>query len=282
MRRGSALPAALDCEAIAQALLTHCERPTMVFDRHGLLRGANAPAEELIGTANAIAGRPWEALFERSPLGLPLPELFAKLLRGDQNEWVVASGTWSLRCRAAVVKGGGAVVITAREWWRGPYRETSYEISVSPESFGRIVGSKNAALVGRTCHDALWARSVPCEQCPASDLATSHCVMVWASEHSLDVVSAAHASEHTASIQIQRLDAEATQLILAARRARLAAQHGLSPREREVLDLLSLGRTTHEIATALAITLRTAKYHQSNVLTKLGLDSRLELLRLLA
>lgn len=55
-----------------------------------------------------------------------------------------------------------------------------------------------------------------------------------------------------------------------------------SPREREVLDPSCLGRTTQPIATAFAIKLRTAKYHQSNVLTKLGLDSRLELLRLLA
>src|SRR5450830_1335802 len=45
-------------------------------------------------------------------------------------------------------------------------------------------------------------------------------------------------------------------------------------RQREVLDLLVRGRTNPEIATALGISLDGAKWHVSEVITKLGVDSR--------
>jgi len=66
---------------------------------------------------------------------------------------------------------------------------------------------------------------------------------------------------------------------LRARVDRVAAE--LSPREREVLDLLLLGRSHDEIGAALRIAPRTAKFHQANVLRKLGADSRADLLRVL-
>lgn len=61
----------------------------------------------------------------------------------------------------------------------------------------------------------------------------------------------------------------------------LAAQAGLTDREREVFQLLILGRNTNEIGTVLGITPRTAKFHQQRVLEKIGADSRVDILRLL-
>jgi DNA-binding NarL/FixJ family response regulator len=69
--------------------------------------------------------------------------------------------------------------------------------------------------------------------------------------------------------------------LMIERRERLAAEANLSVREREVLELLMLGRTQDEIGTALGISPRTAKFHQANVLHKLGADSRSDLLRVL-
>lgn len=69
--------------------------------------------------------------------------------------------------------------------------------------------------------------------------------------------------------------------LLAARLESAADSGGLTPREREVLRLLFLGRSISEIAVALHIRPRTAKFHQANVLTKLGADSRLDLFRVL-
>jgi predicted ATPase/DNA-binding CsgD family transcriptional regulator len=49
---------------------------------------------------------------------------------------------------------------------------------------------------------------------------------------------------------------------------------GLTPREREVLRLLTNGLSDREIAAALFISPRTAGYHVSNLLGKLGVESR--------
>jgi DNA-binding CsgD family transcriptional regulator len=77
--------------------------------------------------------------------------------------------------------------------------------------------------------------------------------------------------------------AEARELsaVLERRIAQLARTAGLSPREREVLHLLLLGRSYSEIGVALEISPRTARFHQRNVLEKIGAESRLDLFRLL-
>jgi DNA-binding response OmpR family regulator len=68
--------------------------------------------------------------------------------------------------------------------------------------------------------------------------------------------------------------------LIAARRERLVEAAGLTEREREVLDLVLLGRTHQDIATALGISERTSKFHHGNLLAKLGAESRNDLLRL--
>ncbi len=45
-------------------------------------------------------------------------------------------------------------------------------------------------------------------------------------------------------------------------------------REREVLDLIARGHTNGEIAGELGISFATAKWHVSELITKLGVDSR--------
>jgi DNA-binding NarL/FixJ family response regulator len=74
-----------------------------------------------------------------------------------------------------------------------------------------------------------------------------------------------------------QLDADT---LLTERRERIIARAALSSREREVLDLLLLGRTHEEIGLVLGISARTAKFHQTNVLQKLGADSRTDLIRI--
>jgi len=69
--------------------------------------------------------------------------------------------------------------------------------------------------------------------------------------------------------------------VLGRRIAQLARSAALSPREHEVLQLLLLGRNYAEIGTALRITPRTARFHQHNILEKIGAESRLDIVRLL-
>ena len=52
------------------------------------------------------------------------------------------------------------------------------------------------------------------------------------------------------------------------------AAFGLSPREREVLQLIAQGRSNREIADVLFISTPTVKVHVRSILTKLALDSR--------
>jgi DNA-binding NarL/FixJ family response regulator len=52
---------------------------------------------------------------------------------------------------------------------------------------------------------------------------------------------------------------------------------GLTAREREVAELISLGASNKEIADRLGITERTVKAHLTSVFQKLHLSSRLQL-----
>jgi DNA-binding NarL/FixJ family response regulator len=56
-----------------------------------------------------------------------------------------------------------------------------------------------------------------------------------------------------------------------------AKQAGLTPREREIFEMLRRGRTNPQIATELHIGTETAKTHVKNVLDKLGYGSRYEI-----
>lgn len=51
----------------------------------------------------------------------------------------------------------------------------------------------------------------------------------------------------------------------------------ITPREKQVLEMIQRGMCNKEIAQGLGISLRTAKFHVSNLLAKAGVDSRLRL-----
>lgn len=61
----------------------------------------------------------------------------------------------------------------------------------------------------------------------------------------------------------------------------LAAAHGLTPREAEVLELLARGRNARFIMENLGVTRNTAKAHIGHIYTKLGVHSHQELLSLI-
>lgn len=55
-----------------------------------------------------------------------------------------------------------------------------------------------------------------------------------------------------------------------------AAALGLSPREAEVLELLSLGMTNPQIAERLRVTTHAVKFHLTGIYRKLGVANRTE------
>jgi two-component system response regulator NreC len=58
-----------------------------------------------------------------------------------------------------------------------------------------------------------------------------------------------------------------------------ATMNGLTPREQEVLSMLAEGKTNEEIATALTISRHTVARHRENLMGKLGLHNRSELVK---
>ncbi len=50
----------------------------------------------------------------------------------------------------------------------------------------------------------------------------------------------------------------------------------LTPREKEIFDLLVKNQSTKEIAKTLGISEKTVRNHISNVIQKLGVDSRIQ------
>jgi DNA-binding NarL/FixJ family response regulator len=68
--------------------------------------------------------------------------------------------------------------------------------------------------------------------------------------------------------------AERLPALVSARPPALRAFPDLTERERDVLELMALGRTNSEIASALTLSLKTVRNHVSNVLTKLRVPGR--------
>jgi two-component system response regulator NreC len=58
-----------------------------------------------------------------------------------------------------------------------------------------------------------------------------------------------------------------------------ATMNGLTPREQEVLSMLAEGKTNEEIAVALTISRHTVARHRENLMGKLGLHNRSELVK---
>jgi DNA-binding NarL/FixJ family response regulator len=65
----------------------------------------------------------------------------------------------------------------------------------------------------------------------------------------------------------------------AGRRRRMRSQAGLTPREREILQLLAEGRKNRDVGKALNISVKTAETHRARIMAKLGIDSVADLVR---
>lgn len=72
------------------------------------------------------------------------------------------------------------------------------------------------------------------------------------------------------------LTAAAAQALMRCANRPPAPGHDLTPREREVVQLLVEGKTNQEIADRLTVSLGTARLHVSNILGKFGVHNRTE------
>jgi DNA-binding NarL/FixJ family response regulator len=61
--------------------------------------------------------------------------------------------------------------------------------------------------------------------------------------------------------------------------SRVLARSRLTPREREIVQLLAEGKTSREVALALGISVKTAETHRANIMRKLEVHSVSEVVR---
>src|SRR5690606_22764117 len=143
------------------------------------------------------------------------------------------------------------------------------------------LGRESLAPQG-SCYEVLHGRSARCDVCPLAALGSEPSVMVRArDEREYEVATATRMATNVAVVSVRRLPRGSFAALLRAKLEELAGKAQLSPRERDVFAYLVEGCTLEEIATQLDISLRTVKFHQTNLLAKLGADSRSDLLRLI-
>jgi len=95
------------------------------------------------------------------------------------------------------------------------------------------------------------------------------------------LLKTASAAELTAAIRAamagqSKLSSEATQVLIEEMRNPPARDYDLTGREKEILSLMIDGLPNTETADRLGVSPSTAKFHVSNILSKLGVASRTE------
>ena len=94
------------------------------------------------------------------------------------------------------------------------------------------------------------------------------------------MISAEPLDETLGRVRVRNVSDDALGAIHEAKVRAIADRARLSDRERSVLDYLRMGRSLDEIASILGLSRRTVKFHQANILQKLGVDSRFHLISL--
>lgn len=153
--------------------------------------------------------------------------------------------------------------------------ERTYSVSTREAEFGLLSGTS------KVCHRALLERDAACVNCPVSRGARGAGVIGVSGAGAFLIAVGRRVGVNRADVTQYRVPPELFAQLLDARVHVAAGRARLSRRESEVLEHLIRGRTLATIAGQLGISERTAKYHQANVLQKLGAASRLDLFRLL-
>jgi PAS domain S-box-containing protein len=292
-----------------EPIVTHIAstHPALVVDGARRVRFANASMEELLGwNANELTERGWVATCVPQSDRSTVRKLVADGLSGSATEGDVPLVTRAgkrLTIRAGLsVEGHGrsrALVLFARDLaadddapgTAGDTCDCMVDLSRSPGRSGRVVAlafldpaRETSTWLGRPFEAFFEATGSSAAVRAVGEVIAGHSdrsdqVLIAEADDAFRVVAARVVDEKTVRVVVRCLDVRILPDLVEAKMARVAEARGLSERERQVLQLLLRGRGAEDIATMLEIAPRTVKFHQSNVLQKLGADSRLDLLR---
>lgn len=291
-----------DWMTLASRSLEMLAKPAVVVDRRGTIVLFNHEMQQLLGRSrDESLDQGWFDLFVPKDAQEAARHCFEQAMRGALAECECKATTKSgvrlrLRLDVSVVGAGPqlALFIAVRESEReetdadAPIDGTHYTISTATHEWGLLRSVRTpegavGAARGRLCFEWLEQRSGPCPGCPAQALREGELAsMVLPSGEAalpLRLLTARAVKGASATVVRRELDPKLIAQIVEAKLLVVAREKHLSPRERDVLRSLLRGDSSQDIATALGISPRTVKFHQANLLRKLGADSRLELVR---
>jgi PAS domain S-box-containing protein len=297
----------MDWCSLAALLAERGDRPMALLDRRGVIRLLNAAMEQTLGRSrDEVAGRLW-----REACALPqtartsshgLSQALSGAIQRCQCEAVTGDGRrLRLKLEISLIGRGRdlGLLLTVMEATLVDggleyiaNQDTDYEITVQASDFGHIrklaqmgTVARSTGAPARACFELLHQRQSPCEDCPV--LRAGH--ESWPrmtirrrarAVDGFEIVSAHPVDTTTVSLSVRFIADSTLRAVYEARLAGIADDAQLSPRERAVLNYLLVGRSLDDIATILGLSRHTVKFHQTNIVRKLGADSRLDIMRL--
>lgn len=281
------------------ALLEQSEEPLVLFDASGMVMAANKAMTNLHAAPAGLVGKHLERVFSFKGK-LSVDALIANLTKSSVAVGCSPNGEqktqfpWRIEFDVFREGEGEPLVLgkvtfgTAGDSKPSPPKRVDVDFAITLNPKYQVVeftAGKTGSGIGSACHQTFFNNVSPCEGCPLqkpgmqTGQATSS--SIWDdTAGAFRLVTAVPLQDRT-NVQERWISEEETAVLIASRIDRLAARARATRRERVVLELLILGRSLEEIATAIGITVHTVKFHQANLLKKMGADSRVDLLRLL-
>lgn len=297
----------MDWAAIASILGERSERPIVLLDQEGRIRMFNHAMEQVLGWRRFdVDGESWARACSPPHYFESAQRWISDALRGALRSFEARAMTNQgaeilFHFEFSLVGRGDAqgLLITAihsrpaepsKHVIAG--RDLDYDVLTDQTGFGSVMrlvaDAERIRLPEKSrCFSVIHGLERPCEGCPVlrEDDAPWPRVFVRHVKHgdatAFEIKSAERIDTSLVRIRTRTLTDHTLEAIHTAKIQQLSDRGDLSAREREVLMYLLLGRTIEDIATLIGIAVRTVKYHQANVLQKLGADSRSDLMRLL-
>lgn len=300
----------MDWATIATVLGERVEQPVFVLDREGRIRLFNRAMEALLGWGRAqVEGVPWSRFSTEADESKARRPWWAEALRGalrSHDSTMITKGGALVLVRLELSLIGRstnqALIATATDHWplglRGPSSEHEYDyvVSIAAGRFGILmrVSIAGEAMPGvdsrRPCYRTLYGLERPCTDCPLLSPADTWPRKVVRSRESgrpppddllFELTTATLLGEGQVRVRTRTFTTTDLSMIHEVKIDQAANRAHLSPREREVLRYMLLGRSNDDIAALAGIAVRTVKHHQARLLDKLGADSRADLVRVL-
>ena len=293
----------MDWESIANQL-SHEAQPALAVDSGGRVRVVNASLEKLVSRRlDELSTKRWLVSCVPPSGWAGVKRLFDAGLRGEARDGdvpLLTRGGRRLimhaelsravrgRSRALIVVGRDLretepMVSAVGDCWcvieRGatgpPVIRTLRFLDPSRDASTLVGGPPSELMRALSASDALQT----VEDIVAKSSAEATSVILPDADDAFRIVTARTLDESAVLVTIRYVDAALLPELVDAKAARIAGVGALSERERQVLTLLLRGHGVEDVASMLEIAPRTVKFHQSNVLQKLGADSRIDLLR---